>query len=428
MLDITYVRENQEKVALAIKNKKSAADLPKLIGLDDKRRLLLKETEDLRAQKNTAAASRNIEEGKLIKEKLASLESQLNSITTEYTSELKKLPSVPSDDTPIGPDESANVVLRKVGEPTKFDFKPLEHWELGKKLGVIETDKAGIVSGSRFAYLMGDLVLLQTAILSLTLKVLASEEALRVIAQKAGLDVSTKPFKPVLPPVFIKPEVMDRMGRLEPRDERYHTEADDLYLVGSAEHTLGPLHMDETLKEGDLPIRYVGYSTAFRREAGSYGKDMKGVLRLHQFDKIEIESFAVAEDGEKEQAFIVAIQEYLLQLLKIPYQVIAICTGDMGAPDVRQIDMECWMPGQNRYRETHTSDYMGTFQAMRLKTKVKRGSGVSEYVHMNDATVFAMGRIIIAIMENYQTRDGNVVVPEVLRSYVGKDLISTVTA
>jgi seryl-tRNA synthetase len=246
---------------------------------------------------------------------------------------------------------------------------------------------------------------------------------LREIADGVKKGYNAKAFVPVVPPVMIRPEVYERMDRLEPKEERYHIPSDDLYLIGSAEHTLGPLHMDETLAEKDLPIRYIGFSTSFRREAGSYGKDTRGILRVHQFDKLEMESFTVAEDSTTEQDFIVAVQEYLVRSLELPYQVVAICTGDMGKPDARQLDIETWMPGQNRYRETHTSDLMTDYQARRLGTKVKRANGKMELVHMNDATAFAIGRILIAIIENNQTADGKIRVPDVLQPYVGADLI-----
>jgi seryl-tRNA synthetase len=217
------------------------------------------------------------------------------------------------------------------------------------------------------------------------------------------------------------------MARIEPRDERYYLQSDDLYLIGSAEHTLGPLHMDETLPESALPARYVGFSTSFRREAGSYGKDTKGILRVHQFDKLEMESFTRPEDSRTEQDFIVAVQEHLVRSLEIPYRVMDICTGDMGGPDARQIDIEMWMPGspdahgkgKGVYRETHTSDLMTDYQARRLRTKVKKADGTAEYAHMNDATAFAIGRTLIAIIENYQTKKGTVLVPKVLQPYMG---------
>lgn len=215
------------------------------------------------------------------------------------------------------------------------------------------------------------------------------------------------------------------MARLSPETEieRYKIESDNQYLIGSAEHTLGPMHMNETLNEKDLPLRYFAYTPAFRREAGSYGKDTKGILRQHQFDKIEMESFTTPENGLKEQDFIIEIQENLMQSLEIPYQVVSICTGDMGGPDFRQVDIESWMPGQNKYRETHTSDYMTDYQSRRLNTKVKIGNKI-EFVHMNDATAFAMGRTIIAILENYQNEDGSVNIPKVLQKWMGKEKIS----
>jgi seryl-tRNA synthetase len=234
---------------------------------------------------------------------------------------------------------------------------------------------------------------------------------------------SSKSFSPILPPVFVRPEVMKRMDRLDPIDERYYFEKDDLVLVGSAEHTLGPMHMDKVFKETELPVRYIGFSTSFRRESGSYGKDVKGILRTHQFDKLEMESFTTAENGRVEQDLFVAVQEYLLQQLEIPYQVISICTGDMGKPDFRQIDMECYIPSQGKYRETHTSDYMTDYQSRRLNTTYLDKDGNRQFVYMNDATAFAIGRILIAILENNQQEDGSIVVPKVLTKYTGFERI-----
>ena len=223
---------------------------------------------------------------------------------------------------------------------------------------------------------------------------------------------------------MIKPETFDRMARLEPREERYHITGDDLYLIGSAEHTLGPLHMDEILEETDLPIRYAGYSTSFRREAGSYGKDMKGILRLHQFDKVEMECFTKADSSIDEQNMLVAIQELLMQELNIPYQIVITSTGDQGDPDARHLDLDSWLPGQGKYRETHSADLMTDYQARRLKTRIRiKGQKKKELVHTNDATAFAIGRTLIAIMENYQQKDNTILVPEVLRPIVGKSVI-----
>jgi len=220
---------------------------------------------------------------------------------------------------------------------------------------------------------------------------------------------------------MIRPEVFTKMARLseEDKDERYYLPSDDLYLIGSAEHTLGPLHMNESINEKDAPVRYVGFSPSFRREAGSYGKDTRGILRVHQFDKVEIETFTTIEKQDEEHEFVVAIQEYLMQSLKIPYRVMLLSTGDMGKPDARQIDIESWMPGQDKYRETHSADMMGDYQSRRLKTKIKNKDGGNEYAAMIDATVFAIGRTLIAIMENYQTEKGTIKIPKVLQKHVG---------
>lgn len=432
MIDIQIIRERPEKVKEAAVNKNVDVDIDRLLELDSQQRELAQKVADGERQRNEIAkagkggkpTAEQIERGKKLKEEVGKIQVELTSIEQELQTLLEAVPNLPTADTPIGKDESGNVVLRKVGEIPTFDFTPQEHWELGEQLGVIETEKATEISGSRFHYLKGGLVWLEFALVQHALHVLTDQQTLEGIAGSAGIDVSSKPFVPVIPPVFVKPEVMQRMARLEPKDQRYHTAADDLYLVGSAEHTLGPMHMDEVLPEKDLPLRYVGFSTAFRREAGTYGKDMKGILRVHQFDKLEIESFTLPEHGQTEQHFIVAIQEYLMRSLKLPYQVVLKCTGDMGTPNARAVDIETWLPGQNQYRETHTSDYMTDFQARRLHTKVKRADGKKEFVHMNDATVFAIGRTLIAIMENYQQAAGSIVVPKVLRAYVPFEAIT----
>lgn len=423
MLDIKYIRDNTEKVKAAVKNKRAKVNIDALLKVDQERRELLTKVETINQKRNEAAKAKDIAAGKAIKEELSGLEENLKIVGEEFQALMYQVPNVPSDDTPVGVDETGNKVLRKWGEPTKFTFTAKEHFELGKVLGFIDNERAGDVAGSRFTYLKGDLVLLQFALAQFVMGILTNETTLKKIIKKSGLKVSPKPFVPVAPPLMIRPEVMQKMARLEPREERYHIPSDDLYLIGSAEHTLGPLHMGETLPEELLPLRYCALTPAFRREAGTYGKDMKGILRLHQFDKLEMESFGLSEAGLAEQDFFVAIQEYFLQALDLPYQVVAICTGDMGGPDARQIDIETWLPGQGRYRETHTADFMADYQARRLNTKVKRVDGKSELVYMNDATAVAMGRTLVAILENYQQADGTIRVPKVLQEYVGKKII-----
>ena len=433
MLDIHFIRENLELVKDAIVKKNADVDIDQLLKLDDERKLIRQELDAKKAEQNRRSneiqilkdfeREKVIEQMQHLKAGMAETEEKYQELLGRWTKLLLSVPNIPSPDTPVGPDESGNIVVRKWGEPPVFDFKPKEHWDIGRDLGIIDTEKAGEISGARFSYIKGDLALMQFALITLALKVLTSREELATIAANAKLDVDTTPFIPVIPPVFMRSDVMGRMARLQPIDERYFFEKDDLVLVGSAEHTLGPLHMNEMIDETRLPIRYAGYSTAFRREAGAAGKDTRGILRQHQFDKIELESFVKSADGYHEQEFFVAIQEHLMQLLKLPYQVVAICTGDMGKPDHRQFDIETWMPGQNTYRETQTSDYMGTYQARRLNTRIKDKEGNLTHAHMNDATAFAIGRTLIAIIENYQQADGSIKVPEALVPYVGKSVI-----
>ncbi len=411
----------------AIQNKnRQGIDLERALELAEERKKAAGAVTEINRQRNEAQKNRDAEAGKRLKDELKAAEEVYQTIEKELVSILVKIPNIPSADTPIGPDESGNKVIRQWGEKREFGFTPKAHWDIGRDLGIIDSEKAAEVSGARYTYLKGDLAMLQFALIQFAMKVLTSPDDLQAAATEAGLELNTKAFIPVVPPVMMRSQVMNRMARLDPIDERYYFEKDDVVFVGSAEHTLGPLHMDETIAEERLPIRYVGYSTAFRREAGSYGKDTKGILRQHQFDKIEMESFTKPEDGIAEQDFMVALQEYCMRKLGLPYQVMLICTGDMGFPDQRQIDIETWMPGQNTYRETHSADYVGGFQARRLNTKVKRSSGESEPVHMNDATVFAVGRTLIAILENYQNEDGTVTVPEALRPWVGKNVIEKV--
>ncbi len=428
MLDIKFIRDNTEVVREELKKRGMRFDLDAFLQLDVQRRKLIQSLDESRAKQNEVNGkiihlagderAHMIEGMKTLKEYIATQEKEHIEIEQNWNTKISQLPNISEKSVPVGPDESGNVTIRTWGEPRQFDFPILDHIQLGEKLDVIDIERATKVSGARFAYIKGPLVLLQFAIIQYAMKVLTDRSILSSIAKKIDATCSETPFIPVLPPVMIRPEAFGRMARLEPKEERYYIPSDDQYLVGSAEHTLGSLHMDETLSESQLPLRYVGYSTSFRREAGSYGKDTRGILRVHQFDKIEIESFTVKEDSHREQDFIVAIQEYLVQSLGIPYRVVSVCTGDMGIPDSRQIDIECWIPSQECYRETHTSDLNTDYQARRLNTKVKRKKG-SELVHMNDATVFALGRIMIAILENYQQADGNVLIPEVLHPYCG---------
>jgi seryl-tRNA synthetase len=429
MLDIQFIRDNPELVAEKSKQKGYDVDIQQLLGFDDERRKLLQQVESLRQQRNELSSQtkgqrpsdEQIEAGKKVKEQLGDLEHRLSSIEQEFDVLLKTVPNMPAEDVPVGASEDDNQVAKTVGKPTAFDFAPKTHWEIAESRDLIDKERAAKVAGSRFAYIKGDLVLLQFAIVQFVLQTLSAREVLQKLIDDNNLALDAKPFTPVLPPAMIKTEVFAAMDRLEPRDDRYQVgEAeDDLWLQGSAEHTLGSMYKDEILEADQLPIRYVGYSSSFRREAGTYGKDTEGILRMHQFDKLEMEVFSSAETGMDEHKLLCAIQEYLVQQLGLPYQVIQKCTADIGKPNARGIDIETWMPGQQKYRETHTADYMTDYQTRRLKTRARNSDGVVALVHTNDATAFALGRIMIAIIENYQTADGHIKVPEVLLPFMG---------
>lgn len=427
MIDIRLLRENPELVAQNAKNKGYNIDIDKLRALDDERRTLQQQVDDLREKRNQNAASMKggrpdqatIDEGKQIKVALAEREGYLNTVDTEFIELFKKVPNIAASDVPLGVSEDENVVVKTVGDKPSFDFAPRNHYEIAEQRDWIDKERAAKVSGARFAYIKGELVKLQLAIVSYVVNTLSDEAKLREIAEGAGLDVSVKPFTPILPPLMIRTDLYDAMDRLEPRDDRYKIEDEDLWLQGSAEHVLGSMHADEIFDESQLPLRYLGYATSFRREAGTYGKDMEGILRMHQFDKLEMESFTTGDAGMNEHLLFVAIQEYLLQSLGLHYTVLQKCTADIGKPNARGVDMETWLPGQDKFRETHTADYMTDYQSRRLKTRVRRANGDLELVHTNDATAFALGRIMIAIIENGQDADGNICVPEVLRPYLG---------
>jgi len=432
MLDIRFIRDNSKAVETNAHNKGYDIEISSLIELDNQRRELQNQVDKLRKKRNDVVSQTKgvrpsdelIAEGKAIKDKLSVIEPQLKIVNDNYLELLKKVPNMSASDVPIGLTEDENIVAKTVGDITHFDFKPRNHAEIAADHGWIDKERAAKVTGSRFAYIKGDLVKLQMAIVQFVMNTLSDEDEIAKIAKNNGLDVVTKPFVPILPPLMLRTEMYDAMDRLEPRDDRYKIEGDDLWLQGSAEHVLGSMHSGETFDETELPLRYLGYATSFRREAGTYGKDMEGILRMHQFDKLEMESFATADDGLNEHLLFVAIQEYLLTQLQLPYRVIQKCTFDIGKPNSRGIDMETWLPGQDRYRETHTADYMTDYQSRRLNTRVRRISGDLELVHTNDATAFAIGRIMIAIIENNQTEDGKVNIPIVLQPYLaGKTIL-----
>jgi len=428
MLDIKFIREHADAVQENARRKGYNVNIDELLRLDSSRRELQQAADNLREKRNDIASRMKggrpsdelVAEGKEIKTQLAQVEDDLKSADATFTDAYKKVPNMALPDVPVGASEDENVVAKTVGNVPQFDFTPKNHAELAEAKGWLDKERAAKVAGARFAYVMGDMVKLHFAVVQFAMDILTDEARLSEIAKTAGLEdkVSTKPFTLVMPPLMIRTEPYDAMDRLEPRDDRYKIEGEELWLQGSAEHVLGSMHIDEILPERALPIRYVGYATSFRQEAGTYGKDMEGIFRMHQFEKLEMESLTTPENALNEHLFMVAIQEYLMQQLGLPYQVIMKCTADIGKPNARGVDIDTWLPGQGKYRETHTADYMTDYQARRLRTRVRRESGELELVHTNDATVFSQ-RPLIAILENYQQEDGSVAIPEVLQSYMG---------
>lgn len=425
MLDIRYIRENPDRVQEAARQKGYNVTIRELLSSDESRRELQTKAELLRAERNDIAGRMKggkptpelVEQGKRLKTELAEVEDRLRVAEDEYLRQLKAVPNMPTDDVPVGASEDENVEIKVVGEIPEFSFTPKNHYELAEAKGWLDKERAAKVAGARFAYVMGDLVLLQQAIIQFVMNTLTNEATLQEIAVGANLQIDTRPFIPVLPPLMIRTEPYDQMDRLEPRDDRYKIEGEELWLQGSAEHVLGSMHAGEIFEASQLPLRYLGFASSFRKEAGTYGKDMEGLIRMHQFDKLEMESFTTAHDSLQEHHFFVAIQEYLLQQLRLPYHVLMKCTADIGKPNARGVDMEVWLPGQGKYRETHTADYMTDYQARRLQTRVRTDDSVV-LVHTNDATAFALGRCMVAIIENYQTAEGDVVIPEVLRPFM----------
>ncbi len=426
MIDIQYVRDNPELVKQKSEQKGYSVDVDQLLGFDKKRRELQAQVDEIRRQRNELAeetkqgkpTDEHIVKGKALKEQLTDVEHQFASIDKEYVELLKQVPNMPLDSVPVGTSEDENKVVKTFGDKPNFDFEPKNHADIAEAKGWLDKERATKIAGARFVYTKGDLVRLEFALWQYGMTVLGDEDQLKTIIDNNGLSVSTKPFEPILPPAVAKRSVFEATGRLNKEEQTYKIEGEDLWLNASAEHTISPIYMDEILDEDNLPIRYVGYTTAFRREAGTYGKDTEGIFRLHQFNKLEMESFTRAEESLQEHLFMVAIQEYLMQKLGLPYQVLEKCTADIGRPNAKGVDIEVWLPSQQAYRETHTADYITDYQTRAMKTRVRRGDGYVELAHTNDGTVFSQ-RPLIGIIENFQTKEGDVIVPEVLRPYIG---------
>lgn len=412
MIDLTFIREHPDLVKKAAADKNYTVDIEHLLEIDAKHRELTTEVQRLREERNKASKLRDIEKGKQLKEESEKKEHALQALAEELYDWLQRIPNLANSDVKVGKNEKENDAVRTFKEPTKFDFTPKDHLELGEALDIIDVKRASKVSGARFGYLKNEGVLLEFALVLLALETLIQEG-----------------FTPVIPPVLIKPEITQGLGYWQAGGSKDYylvpepDEGEGYYLVGTAEHSLVPMHKDEIFKKDELPKRYVGFSSAFRREAGSYGKDTKGILRVHQFDKVEMVSFTTVENDDKEHEYLLSLEEKLFQMLDIPYQVIKMCTGDLGFPIARKYDIEAWMPGQQKYREVTSASTATDFQSRRLNIKYLDGND-KKYVRILNGTAFAIGRTIIAIMENNQQKDGSIKVPEVLQKYVGKKIIS----
>ncbi len=427
MIDINLIRKNPDTIKEKSLQKGYQVDVDQILALDKDRNDILKEIEALRQIRNELSdlkkgerpSPENIAKVKELKLDLQQKERIFEDKSKQFNSLMLKVPNIALDDVPIGKSEDENQVVKKVGDIPVFDFTPRNHLEIAEGHDWLDRVRAAKVAGSRFNYLKGSMVNLQFAIVTYVINTLGNPEIIKQILADNNLELEPKPFIPVIPPALIKTDVYEASARLDAEEVTYKIEQDDLWLNASAEHSLCTMYKDEVIAQKDLPIRYIGYSTSFRREAGSYGKDMEGMIRNHQFDKLEMEVFCLPENGLQEHLFLIAIQEYLMQQLKLPYQVLMKCTADIGFPNARGVDIEVWLPGQNKYRESHSADYITDFQARRLKTRFKNLDNELGFVYTNDATAIPLSRIPVAILENYQTKDNQVRIPEVLRPYLG---------
>jgi len=458
MLDINKIRENKEEIQKNLAKRGGDFDVDEIIALDIEKRKLLTEVEQLKAEKNRVSTRRplpeEIEKMRQVGNRIKELDEKVRQTEENLKSKLLKLPNIPFDNVPMG-DELANVVIKKVGNIPNFKFKAKDHLELGEKLDIIDIERAQKVSGTRFAYLKNEAVLIELALVNFIIK----------LAQK-------EKFIPIIPPVLIRGGNLEELGydmgnyylvsdercphpgcnhAISGRGKIFCEECNDyketeivfeegadrlkchkcgkatrltyFYLIGTAEHAIAPMHSKEVFNENDLPKRYIGFSSAFRREAGSYGKDTRGILRVHQFDKVELFSFCHPDKSKEEHKFLVDFEEKLWQALKIPYQLVQLSTGDMSKPSASTIDIEAWLPSQNMYREVSSASNTTDFQARRLNIRYKTKSGKPEFVHMLNATGFPIGRTLIAILENYQQKDGSVKVPKVLHKFGAPKII-----
>lgn len=420
MLDINFIRENKEKVKKGVAAKGFSIDLvDDLLAVDKKHRELIGEIEDLRAKRNQAAKEKNIKLGKKIKSELQEKEPQLEEVRKEFEQKLQMIPNPPADDVPFGKGEADNVEIKKWGTPKKFsakgepasgwDFTPKDHLELGKNLGILDFESGTKVAGANFYFWCKEGAMLELALIKYAFDTLSKEG-----------------FTPIITPDLVHSRYYLGTGYMPKGDEAqtYTIEGEDLGLIATAEVTLAGRHADEIIPQEKLPIKYIGYSHCFRKEAGAYGKYSKGLYRVHQFTKAEMFIYCLPEESDKWHKYILEMEEKIYQGLNLPYRVLEMCTGDLGAMAAKKFDIEAWMPTRNGYGEVTSTSNCTDFQARNLNIKFRRKNGKVEFVHMLNGTAIATSRTPLAILENYQQKDGSVIVPEVLREYCGFDKIS----
>jgi seryl-tRNA synthetase len=421
MLDARYVRENVEAVRRALKKRGYEFPLTDFLAIDEKRISILKETEELRSRRNlvseeigklkrqNADATAQLEKMKGVSDRLKELDEELKDLEAETKTFLLIIPNIPHESVPEGRDEDENVEVRRWGNPRQFDFEPLNHWDIAEQFDIIDFDRAAKIAGARFALMKGAGARLERALMNFM------------------LDTHTaKGYKEIFPPIMVNRDSMTGTGQLPKFEMELFRIADpELYLIPTAEVPVTNIFRDEILKEDDLPISYTAYTPCFRREAGSYGKDTRGLIRQHQFNKVELVKFVKPEDSYEELENLTNNAEEILQKLELPYRVITLCTGDMGFSSAKTYDIEVWLPGQDRYREISSCSNFEDFQARRAGIRFKReGKKGTEFVHTLNGSGLAIGRTLVAILENYQQKDGSVIIPEELRKYMGIDKIS----
>ncbi len=414
MLDLKLIRSEPERIKAALARRGAADEVDRLLELDARRRRLLPEIEGAQAERKTL--SKRIGEAKQrgedaaepmaavqrLKESIEAGKAELEAVEAELEQVAGALPNLPDPDAPDGMTEEDAVVVREVGEPPAFDFEPRDHLDIGPELGLIEVEAAARLSGSRFAYLKGDLVMLELALVRFALELVREEG-----------------HEPVVPPVLVREEALEGTGFLPgDRDQIYEVPKDELFLVGTSEVALASLHADEILDRESLPLRYCGFSPCFRREAGAAGRDTRGIFRVHQFDKVEMFSFVEPSESAAEHERLLAIEEKILTELEIPYRVVNVAAGDLGAPAAKKYDCEAWIPSQERYRELTSCSNTTDYQARRLGSRYRAADGEPpQAVHTLNGTAVAVGRTMIALIENRQDADGGFSLPSSLQTY-----------